>query len=147
MKYMLMLTGTKADFEWYAKWSPQDYEAQAAYMRDLHNDLRESGSLVSAEGLAFPEQARVVRAGSDGEPIVTKGIVRGVKDGAPFVTDGVFPESKEFLAGYTIIDVENEEEAFKIAARFSASPGPGGIPGNIPIEVRQVMSRAPKELP
>ena len=147
MKYMLMLTGTKAEFDWYSKWTPKDYEAQAAFMHAFHEELRNSGELVAAEGLAFPEEARVVRAGSDGSPIVTKGIVRGVKDGAPFVTDGVFPESKEFLAGYTIIDVESAERAYKIAARLSASPGPGGVPGNIPIEVRQVMSGAPKELP
>jgi hypothetical protein len=147
MKYILMLTGTKAEFDWYAKWSPQDYEAQAAYMRALHKDLKESGVLVAAEGLAFPDQARVVRAGRDGSPVVTQGVVRGVKDGAPFVTDGVFPESKEFLAGYTIIDVESAGQAYEIAARLSSAPGPGGIPGNIPIEVRQVMSGAPEELP
>jgi hypothetical protein len=146
MKYILMLTGTKAEFDWYAKWSPQDYEAQAAFMHAFHEELKNSGALVAAEGLAFPDEARVVRAGVDGSPIVTKGIVRGVKDGAPFVTDGVFPESKEFLAGYTIIDVESAEQAYKIAARLSAAPGPGGIPGNMPVEVRQVMRGAPEEL-
>src|SRR5215510_9774238 len=146
MKYILMLTGTKAEFDWYATWSPQDYAAQAAFMQALHKELRDSGVLVSAEGLAFPDQARVVRAGSDGAPIVTNGIVRGVKDGAPFVTDGVFPESKEFLAGYTIIDVESAEQAYKIAARLSAAPGREGKPANMPIEVRQIMSCSPKEL-
>jgi len=146
MKYILMLAGTKAEFDWYAKWSPQDYAAQAAFMRSFHEELKESGVLVAAEGLAFPGEARVVRAGADGSPVVTKGIVRGVKDGAPFVTDGVFPESKEFLAGYTIIDVESAEQAYEIAARLSAAPWPSGVPGNIPIEVRQVMSEAPEEL-
>ena len=147
MKYILMLMGTKAEYDWYSKWSPQDYEAQAAFMRDFHKELKDSGVLVAAEGLAFPDEARIVRAGADGSPIVTKGIVRGIKDGAPFVTDGVFPESKEFLAGYTIIDVESAEQAYKIAARMSAAPGPSGIPRGMPIEVRQIMSRAPKELP
>jgi hypothetical protein len=146
MKYILMLTATKAEFDWYTKWSPQDYEAQAAFMHAFHEELKNSGMLVAAEGLAFPDEARVVRAGGDGSPIVTNGIVRGVKDGAPFVTDGVFPESKEFLAGYTIIDVESAEQAYKIAARMSASPGPGGIPGNMPIEVRRIMSGPPEEL-
>src|SRR5262245_58595920 len=147
MKYILMLTGTKAEFDWYAKWSPQDYQAQAAFMHAFHKELKDSGVLVAAEGLAFPDEARVVRAGADGSPIVTKGIVRGIKDGAPVVTDGVFPESKEFLAGYTIIDVESTEQAYKSAARMSAGPGPGGKPGNMPIEVRQIMSGAPQELP
>lgn len=147
MKYILLLTGTKAEFDWYAKWSPQDYEAQAAFMQAFHKELEHSGVLVAAEGLAFPDQARVVRAGRDRSPIVTNGVIRGIKDGAPFVTDGVFPESKEFLAGYTIIDVESAEQAYEIAARLSAAPGPGGFPGNMPIEVRQVMSGAPEELP
>jgi len=147
MKYILMLMGTKAEYDWYSKWSPQDYEAQAAFMRDFHKELKDSGVLVAVEGLAFPDEARIVRAGADGSPVVTKGIVRGIKDGAPFVTDGVFPESKEFLAGYTIIDVESAEQAYEIAARMSAAPGPNGIPRGMPIEVRQIMGGAPKELP
>ena len=122
MKYILMLTGTKAEFDWYSKWSPQDYEAQATFMHAFHEELKNLGALVAAEGLAFPDEARVVRAGSDGSPIVTNGIVRGVKDGAPFVTDGVFPESKEFLAGYLIVDVDSPEQAYKIAARCRRRP-------------------------
>ncbi len=61
------------------------------------------------------------------------------------MTDGVFPEAKEFLMGYWIVDVESPEEAYRIAARASAAPGPGGIPGAQPSEVRQVMSSAPQE--
>jgi hypothetical protein len=83
MKYILMLTGTKAEFDWYSKWSPQDYEAQAACMHAFHEELKNSGMLVAAEGLALPDQARVVRAASDGSPIVTKGIVRGVRTVCP----------------------------------------------------------------
>ena len=130
MKYILMMTGTKADFDWYAKWSKQDLQAQFAFMHAFNKELKDSGVLVATEGLAFPDEAKIVRAGGDGEPI----------------TDGVFPESKEFLAGYWIINVESPEQAYRIAARASAAPGPGGKPGNMPIEVRQVMSGAPKEL-
>ena len=72
-------------------------------------------------------------------------MVRAGKDGAP-ITDGVFPESKEFLAGYWIVDVESPERAYAIAARASAAPGPAGLPMNMPIEVRQVMSGPPDEL-
>jgi hypothetical protein len=79
---------------------------------------------VDTKGLAWPQEAKIVRAGNDGEP----------------VTDGVFPESKEFLAGYWIVDVESPEEAYKIAARASAAPGPGGQPANLPIEVRQMLN-------
>ena len=71
--------------------------------------------------------------------------VRAGKDGAP-ITDGVFPETKEFLAGYWIVDVESPERAYQIAARASAAPGPGGVPLNMPIEVRQAMEGAPEEV-
>jgi hypothetical protein len=147
MKYMLMMTATKADFDWYSQWSKEDLQAQFAFMHAFNKELKDAGALVAAEGLAFPDEARIVRAGKDGEPVVTKGIVRGRgKDGAPIVTDGPFAETKEFLAGYWIVEVESPEEAYRIAARASAAPGPGGTVANIPIEVRQVMSGPPEDL-
>lgn len=124
MKFMLLMNGSPSDFDQYAKWSKEDLQRNVAFMRQFSQELKDSGVFVSSEGLAFPQQAKLVRAGQNGEPI----------------TDGIFPESKEFLAGYWIIDVENTQEAYKRAARLSACPGPGGKPGNIPIEVRQVMS-------
>jgi hypothetical protein len=130
MKYILMMNGTKAQCDWYTKWPKQDLEANFAFMRAFSKELKDSGTFVSTEGLAFPNEARMVRAGSDGTPI----------------TDGVFPEAKEFLMGYWIIDVESAEQAYRIAARASAAPAPGGTKGSMPIEVRQVMSGAPKEL-
>jgi hypothetical protein len=130
-----MMTGTKADFEWYAKWSKQDLQAHFAFMNAFNKDLKDSGTFVAAEGLGFPDQAKIIRAGKNGAPI----------------TDGVFPEAKEFLAGYWIVDVESAEEAYRIAARASAAPHPprhgtGGTSENQPIEVRQVMSGPPEEL-
>ncbi|HEV8488135.1 MAG TPA: YciI family protein [Blastocatellia bacterium] len=130
MKYILMMNATKADCDWYANWSKQDLQANFAFMRAFSKELKDSGAFVSTEGLAFPDQARIVRAGSDGTPI----------------TDGVFPEAKEFLMGYWIVDVESAEEAYRIAARASAAPAPAGTPGTMPIEVRQVMNGAPEEL-
>ena len=130
MKFILMMNGTKADFDAYANWPKQDLQANIAFMRGFGKQLKEEGVFVAAEGLAFADQARIVRAGSNGEP----------------VTEGVFPESKEFLAGYWIVDVETPEQAYQIAARASMAPGPGGVPGRIPIEVRQVLSSAPPEL-
>jgi hypothetical protein len=56
------------------------------------------------------------------------------------VTDGIFPESKEFLLGYWIVDVANPERAYALAARLSTLPGPGGAPTNMPIEVRELAS-------
>jgi hypothetical protein len=130
MKYMLMMSATKAGFDWYSKWSKQDHQANAAFMRAFSKELKDSGVFVATAGLAMPDQAKIVRAGSDGEPI----------------TDGVFPESKEFLAGYWIVDVESPEQAYKIAARASGAPAPAGTQGTMPIEVRQVMSGPPEEL-
>ena len=131
MKYILLMSSSKTGIDAYCAWSKKDREATMTFMRSLRTNLGESGELVATDGLAVPDQAKVVRAGKDGEPI----------------TDGVFPESKEFLAGYWIIDVESAERAYAIAARVSAAPGPGGIPSNMPIEVRQIMSRPSEERP
>jgi len=124
MKYILMMAGTKAGVDTYRAWSKQDIETHFAFLKSLNKDLRESGEFVATEPLAPPEQAKVVRAAKDGTP----------------VTDGVFPEAKEFLLGYWIVDVESPQRAYEIAARLSAGPGPGGIPTNMPIEVRQIMT-------
>jgi hypothetical protein len=132
MKYMLMMGGTQAAAEkvGIATWPRKDIQAHIAFMVQLNKKLRSTGELVGAEGLAGPDQAKLVRAGSDGTPI----------------TDGVFPESKEFLAGYWIVAVDHPERAYEIAAEASAAPGPGGVPLNMPIEVRQVMGGPPEDL-
>ena len=129
MKYILMMSHKKSQTEGIMTWPHKDIQAHIAYMMRLNKELGAAGELVSAEGLAFPDQAKLVRAGKNGEPI----------------TDGVFPESKEFLAGYWIVEVENPERAYAIAAKASAAPGPGGAPMNMAIEVRQVMSAPPEE--
>src|SRR6266700_4383667 len=127
MKYILMMNCPRTGYESFAAWPKKDIQAHLAFMHSFNKSLKESGEFVSAEGLASPQEAKRVRAGKDGTP----------------VTDGVFPEAKEFLAGYWIIDVESPEQAYQIAARASAAPGPGGTPFNMPIEVRQVMSGPP----
>ena len=129
MKYILMMHGTKADWDAYFNWPKEDMLANMTFMRAFAEELKEAGVFVATHGLASPDQAKVVRAGNNGEP----------------VTDGVFPEAKEFLAGFWIIDVENPEQAYEIAARASAAPGPAGTTGSIPIEVREVLATAPKE--
>jgi hypothetical protein len=83
---------------------------------------------VATQGLAEPAEAKVVR---------------GEKNGIP-VTDGIFPEAKEFLLGYWIVDVANAGRAYEIASRLSAAPGPGGAPTNMPIEVRRFATYEPK---
>ena len=99
MKYILMMSHKKSQTEGIMTWPQADIRAHIAYMMSLNKGLIASGEFVSAEGLAFPDQAVLVRAGKDGAP----------------VTDGVFPESKEFLAGYWIVEVESPEKAYAIA--------------------------------
>ena len=127
MRYMLMMNAPRGNGEYgVAKWAPLDLKAHIAFMHDLNRDLVSRGELVSAEGLAPPGEAKLVRAGKSGEP----------------VTDGPFPETKEFLAGFWIVDVDSTERAHEIAAKVSTAPGPGGKPLMLKVEVRQVM-RAP----
>jgi hypothetical protein len=121
MKYILLMSGTNAGVRSYGAWSQRDRDAHMAVLHDVVKELSKSGEFVTTQGLAEPNEAKVVR---------------GEKDGLP-VTDGIFPESKEFLLGYWIVDVETPERAHAIAGRISAAPGPGGVPTNVPIEVRQ----------
>jgi len=130
MKYILMMNTTERGPYSIFNWPTKDFEAHIAYWKSLNTDLKNLGELVAVEALTGPDQAKLVRADKNGMP----------------VTDGVFPESKEFLAGYWIIDVESPERAYEIAARASAAPGPGGAPLNMAIEVRQVMTSRPNEL-
>ncbi len=129
MKYLLLKGGTKAEFEAILKWPKRDVEAHFAYMRSLSRQIRESGELVATAALGAPGEACVVRAGAEGVPI----------------TDGVFPESKEYLAGYWLIEVDRPERAFEIAALASAAPGLGGGPGNDRVELRRVLDDAVKD--
>ena len=129
MKYMLMMTGPWEGFEPIGTWPQDDIRAHIRFMMTLNKELRGTGELVLAEGLAMPNQAKLVRAGKDGTP----------------VTDGVFPESKEFLAGFWIVEVESPERAYAIAAKASSAPYIGGVPMCMPIEVRQVMGGPPPD--
>jgi hypothetical protein len=126
MKFMLMMHAPRGTGDYQiSEWKPEEFKAHIDFMRRINKELTESGEWAGGEGLAEPGQAKIVRA---------------AKSGVPAVTDGPFPEAKEFLAGYWIVDVEKPERAYEIAAKVSAAPGPGGKPLIIPIEVRQVMS-------
>lgn len=111
-----------------ASWKPEEVHKMIQFMKDLNADLSARGELASAEGLDYPPRPRIVRA-------------QGEK--APLITDGPFAETKEFLVGYWIVEVPDEQRAFEIAARASACPGFGGKPLNQAIEVRQVMPGPP----
>jgi hypothetical protein len=121
MKYILLMSGTKAGVEGYRAWAKQDIDAHMAVLKRINKELAESGEFIATQGLADPREAKVVC---------------GEKNGL-LVTDGIFPESKEFLLGYWTVDVATAERAYAIAGQISSAAGPGGKPTNMPIEVRQ----------
>lgn len=125
MKFIMVMNVPKGTGDYQINnWSPEDFKAHIAFMHRYNTELKGAGEWVAAEGLTPPSEAKLVRAGKDGTP----------------ATDGVFAESKEFLAGYWIVDVDSAERACELAAKASAAPGPGGAPLNMAIEVRPIMS-------
>ena len=132
MKYMILLYGNDRAWKEMAEWTPEEIQGMVAHMDKINNELTANGEFVEANGLIGPAFYKVVRAGSDG---------------SPDVTDGPFSESKEVLAGYWIVDVDNPARAYEIAAHASAAPGPGGKPLNMDIEVREVMGILLRDVP
>ncbi|CAM5340142.1 hypothetical protein GCM10010222_53820 [Streptomyces tanashiensis] len=132
MKYMLLMqfSSRTLDVPSITEWRPEEVRAHIDFMIATNGKLAAAGELVDAQGLAMPDTALIVRADAGG---------------APVVTDGPFAETKEFLAGWWIVEVPSQQRALEIAAEVSAAPGPGGAPINMPIEVREVMSAPPTE--
>lgn len=124
MKFMMHMNVKGGPYQMEG-WSPDDIQAMVAFMHGFNARLKARGQLVMAEGLVAPPEARLVRADDNGRPVVT---------------DGPFAESKEFIAGFWIVEVKDAEEAYRLAAEVSTCPGPGGKPLNMPIEVRAVGS-------
>jgi len=110
-----------------SEWSPDELTAHFAFQRAVGRMLSERGELVGAEGLS-PDGA-YVRYGGPGA--------------APVVSDGPFPESKELVAGWYLVDVDSQARAHEIAAHVSSAPGKDGEPIYEWIEVRPVMSEPP----
>lgn len=134
MRYMLMQAYGGVELEGcppMTEWSPEDVRGHIQFQYALNTELLERGELVDAQGLAGPDVAKFV-----------------VSDGVnpPKIVDGPYPESKELLAGYRIVDVDSLDRALEIAALSSASPGPGGVAIRQQIEVRQVMGAPDPEV-
>ena len=129
MQYMLIMNTPRDGYTQYMNWPKKILEANTAFMRAFAQKLKASGELVITAGLAAPDRAKKVRADKDGKPI----------------TDGVFPESKEFLAGWWIVDVDSEARAVQIAAEAATAPGTsvrnwdGTMIEHLWIEVREVL--------
>ena len=124
MKFMVQMNVKSGPYQMEG-WSQDDVKRMVEFMNEINADLKAKKQWVTGEGLVSPEEARLVKAN---------------QDGSPSVTDGPFAESKEFIAGFWIVDVKDADEAYRFAAKVSLCPGPGGKPLHMPLEVRQVGS-------
>jgi hypothetical protein len=88
-------------------------------MADYHEQLSKAGVLLDASGL---------QPSSKGARIKYSG-------GKRTIVDGPFAETKELVAGYTVIQVKSREEAMEWAKRF---PSPHGENADGEIEIRQL---------
>lgn len=114
MRYMIIVKATR-DTE--AGVMPE--EPLLAAMAGYHEALMRAGVLLDASGL---------KPSADGWRIRYRGSARSV-------TDGPFAETKEMIAGYTLIQVNSREEALEWTRRF---PNPAGEGVDAEIEVRQL---------
>jgi hypothetical protein len=110
-----------------SEWTADEITAHIAFQYEVARMLRERGEFVDAQALS-PEGAYVRYGGPEA---------------APVTTDGPFPEVKELVAGWFMIDVESEQRAHEVAAFVSSAPGRAGEPIYEWIEVRPLMEAAP----
>ena|SRR5688572_27339441 len=123
MKYMILMNTTATNWGSFDQLTPEEIRKHVQFMKGLNAELAASKELVDAVGLTPPNLAKTVRA----QP-----------GGAPVVTDGPFPETKEFLAGFWLLELRTPERAVEIAAKISTAPGQGGRPMNFLVEIRPV---------
>jgi hypothetical protein len=108
------------------KWTPEEISAHVKYMNDFADRLKENGEYVDSQALA-PE-GTFVRYGGEGRPPVT---------------DGPFPETKDLIAGWMVIDVDSYDRAVELAGELSAAPGAGGEPIHEWLELRPFLTAPP----
>lgn len=114
MRFMIIVKAT-ADSE--AGVMPEEdlFAAMATY----HEELQEAGVLLDASGLQPSSKGWRIKYSGDKRTVI----------------DGPFVETKELIAGYTLIQVKSREEAMEWARRF---PNPAGVGKEAAIEVRQL---------
>jgi hypothetical protein len=94
-------------------------EKLIAAMATYHEELAKAGALLDASGLQPSSKGWRINYSGDKRTLV----------------DGPFTETKELIAGYTLIQVNSREEAIEWTRRFP-NPAVGGKQGEI--EVRQL---------
>jgi hypothetical protein len=110
------------NFTGWADWTPEEGRAHMAFQHQVADMLRERGEFVDAQALS-PDGSYVRYGGPDAAPVV----------------DGPFPEAKELIAGWYVVDVDSRERAHEIAAYISSAPGKNGEPIYEWLEVRPFM--------
>ena len=114
------------DFAPMDEWKPEEVDAHMQYMSDFASRLQDTGEFVDSQALSA--EGAFVRF--DGE-------------GRPPVTDGPFAETKDLIAGWMIVDVEDWDRAVELAGELSAAPGAGGRPIQEWLEVRPFLTGVP----
>lgn len=117
MRFMIIVKSCPA-FE--AEVTPAAPEELMAEMAAYHEELARAGVLLDGSGLHPSRTGWRVHYGPEGKRIV----------------DGPFAEAKELIAGYTLIQVRNREEALEWSRRF---PNPAGRGMEAVIELRQLI--------
>lgn len=116
MRFMIMV---RANAQSESEPAPMPSEALLAAMVEYHEELAKAGVLLDAAGLQPSKRGWRVRYEGDRRTVL----------------DGPFAETKELVAGYTLIQVGSREEALEWTRRFPA-PFEGQEPCEI--EVRQL---------
>lgn len=116
MRFMIIVKATP-DSE-AGRW-PEDSDQLFEAMRIYHEELAKAGALLDASGLQPSSKGWRIRYEGDKRTVV----------------DGPFAETKELIAGYTLIQVRSREEALEWTRRF---PNPVGARAAAEIEVRQL---------
>lgn len=115
MRYMIIV---KATAETEAETIPVTADpALLAEMAGYHEQLMKAGVLLDGAGLKPSSQGWRIRYDGDARSVI----------------DGPFAETKELIAGYTVIQVQSRAEAMEWARRF---PNPAGRGKPAEIEVR-----------
>ena len=110
MKYILLMSGTKAGVDTYHAWSQKDIEAHMAVLQRINKDLTDSGEFVATQGLAEPMKRRLCAA----------------RKTACRSQTVFFPSRRSFCWATGSLTLPLAERAYAIAGRISAAPGPGG---------------------
>lgn len=122
MKYMILM---QVDPTVLDGLSEAEHQAIGDGHQKFMDELTQTGEMLSTNALGGPDQTRTVR----GRP------------GNPEVTEGPFAETKEFMGGYYLVDVESEERAVELAKRI-----PDAQIAGLALEVRPVMFSAGEAL-